>query len=311
MRPGSLRRSLVAMLLALCWAGFPNGTPRAGESPPLTAGSAVSKPVSLMIPQDNAALPPGRTLLIGRVAPGAGALVRIEVNGKIATFASTKEGAFSAIVSLPSGKNEIGLVAGTVRETVAVTASEGAGYRYHPDAGNCGECHAEGSGFKLAAPVETLCRRCHPGKNRGKYVHGPLGAGSCTACHDPHGAPNARLHKSGKGCFACHDPFPGGKFVHAPAARGNCTGCHNPHASDLPTHLVKEGNDLCTGCHATVHPIHRNAVTKAAAMTRVPGDFPLWGEELACPGCHAPHYAREKQLLRGDREALCKRCHAF
>lgn len=297
----------IAVLLAAFAAfAFP-----ASAKPPSTGIDAVPlPPLALVAPSENAVLPPERTLLIGRIAGGVTSLVRIEVNGKLATFAAAKNGGFHAFVTLSPGRNVVGLISGDLRATFPVTAAERGSYRFHPRTEECGDCHRpEGTGFRITGTTEAVCGRCHKGKTAGKYVHGPLGAGICTGCHDPHGSPFPRLRKHASGCFACHEPFPKKTSDHAPAVGGKCGACHDPHSSDLPAHLTEDGNSLCKKCHRNIHPDHRVAARKPGSLTTIPEDFPRSGEELACLGCHSAHRSVEKQLLKDDRTRLCGRCH--
>ena len=73
-------------------------------------------------------------------------------------------------------------------------------------------------------------------------LHGPVGAGLCSACHENHTSKEPHLLKNkGKDlCFNCHLP----KDVYANKAhkateKQNCTSCHNPHGSQFPNLLTK------------------------------------------------------------------------
>ncbi|NOX26410.1 MAG: hypothetical protein GXP59_09940, partial [Deltaproteobacteria bacterium] len=69
-------------------------------------------------------------------------------------------------------------------------------WRHGPAANlECLACHRQGEGNKKislpAGKVSGLCFRCHVNGWKWKtkaHVHGPVGLGACTACHDPHGA---------------------------------------------------------------------------------------------------------------------------
>lgn len=81
----------------------------------------------------------------------------------------------------------------------------------HPayEEGGCAACHdAHFSGYAktLLEPLPTLCQRCHSqGTDAGK-PHPPLvQKGSCSQCHNPHGAGKALLRTAAKDtCAACH-----------------------------------------------------------------------------------------------------------
>jgi predicted CXXCH cytochrome family protein len=63
-------------------------------------------------------------------------------------------------------------------------------------------------------------------------VHGPLAAGKCLVCHEPHGSswPSLTLADARTMCTRCHDQP--GSLAHVEKARSRvCYLCHNPHAS--------------------------------------------------------------------------------
>ena len=155
--------------------------------------------------------------------------------------------------------------------------------------GGCSTCHAShySKGKRLLQSGEKeLCLQCHgdnklaPLKNikeqlKGKpNLHGPLAAGRCTGCHDPHGSPNFRLltgpypatyyapYTDGAYgfCLRCHEKnllrFPdttvftkfrnGNRNLHylhvVNSRKGrSCRACHEPHASDGPKLTTREG----------------------------------------------------------------------
>jgi len=132
----------------------------------------------------------------------------------------------------------------------------------------------------LPSAQKDLCLQCHgddklaPLKNIRAQItgmptlHGPVAAGTCTACHDPHGSTNFRMLKGAypatfyaqytEGayalCLGCHQKnllrypdtsvytnFRNGTrnlhFVHVVGANRKgrtCRACHQPHASDGP-----------------------------------------------------------------------------
>ena len=96
----------------------------------------------------------------------------------------------------------------------------------------CEACHQKGTNA-LLAPREQLCFRCHtfPMVRR---QHGPVVAGGCLVCHDPHRSSNSFLlvAEAKEFCFYCHDK---NEVMTRDAHRGvdiSCTECHNPHGSD-------------------------------------------------------------------------------
>lgn len=108
------------------------------------------------------------------------------------------------------------------------------GVVYHPEVKKCAECHPGApKEYRVARPVDALCYQCHDRKDTKKQVHGPLGSGECTTCHDPHGSPHRALAVASPEvlCSTCHDQASSGKHMKQSRAKG-CTTCHDPHASD-------------------------------------------------------------------------------
>lgn len=189
-------------------------------------------------------------------------------------------------------------------------------YRLHPalDDG-CDGCHALEGGALKAKDQKEACYGCHNDFSKAEggkkmFVHAPVAAGECTACHDPHFATRPKLQKLEKGCLECHDPFPSNGTVHAPVGAGECVACHSPHAGAASKQLVRAGNALCLGCHKEPHDRHRSTVV-LGTMTRVPDDFPREAGELACTGCHVPHQSQNARLFRKAQDELCKICHSI
>jgi predicted CXXCH cytochrome family protein len=105
----------------------------------------------------------------------------------------------------------------------------------------CASCHDQTAMGKFLKPQPMLCYQCHDDFS-GKYkvVHGPVGGGYCTACHEPHTSVNTKLLKrlSQQMCLYCHNSSLVLKNeVHADIGDANCTDCHNPHGGDDRTML--------------------------------------------------------------------------
>lgn len=188
----------------------------------------------VIAPSDGASLPSGNILVIGTVKGVGGAPIEIDVNGKGKKRVDAGGGGFSTVVPLSPGKNAIRLAAGRTSVSVVVTGAAGGRYRYHPDVARCAGCHErKGSGYALAARKDAVCYRCHKRQDGGKSLHGPLGSGECTACHDPHGSMHAALTvaRTETMCVACHDQE--SSAGHMKRSRGKeCTECHDPHSSN-------------------------------------------------------------------------------
>ncbi|MEI7725570.1 MAG: cytochrome c3 family protein [Bacteroidota bacterium] len=97
----------------------------------------------------------------------------------------------------------------------------------------CGSCHDQNTMGKFVKPQPALCYQCHDDfSKKYKVVHGPVGGGYCTACHEKHMANNQKLlKKEGQDlCFYCHSPAEVLKIeAHKSISDKNCTECHNPH----------------------------------------------------------------------------------
>ncbi len=104
-------------------------------------------------------------------------------------------------------------------------------YLYHQPAteGKCSECHLKGF-QKVGVSKGGACFNCHSAW-RNVYIHGPVAAGECTTCHDPHGSVDPAMLKQDerKLCILCHDQ-PSSKR-HIEAEKKGCRSCHDPHGS--------------------------------------------------------------------------------
>jgi predicted CXXCH cytochrome family protein len=192
----------------------------------------------------------------------------------------------------------------------------------------CRACHPEGEGVKVAIPtgkVEDLCFTCHINEKKWPtlaHIHGPVGTGDCTICHDPHGGNNPnQLWADGKGrlCVICHEDkkkylaaVPQQKLrVHGILTARGCVICHSPHASDHRFQLPAEINELCTSCHtalqglASGHPSSGHPLKGVADPLRP-------GTPFSCTSCHNPHGSDFGYLLIGDNRGglVCAKCHA-
>lgn len=179
--------------------------------------------------------------------------------------------------------------------------------------GQCAACHApHASRYPklLNLRERALCSSCHQDQ-MGQFlqgsVHTPIKEGQCTVCHDVHGSANPSLLTSegNELCFTCHDEkhqqssLP---IVHDPFATGECLDCHAAHNSPHADQLAAPARNLCQLCHPG---------DDAALVTAHEG-IPVLGTN--CTGCHEPHAATTKGLLRnvvhqpfGD--GSCDLCH--
>lgn len=113
---------------------------------------------------------------------------------------------------------------------------------------------------------------CHIDAVSAVFKHGPVDAGYCNLCHDPHASHNpAWLRKPAwMLCTTCHAEKAGGVHVVAgfvsefshptrnrrdpvrPGKRLSCVSCHAPHGAETPDMLaygVKNRFELCNICH--------------------------------------------------------------
>ncbi len=198
------------------------------------SGEAPKACLTIVAPAGDAVLPPGSVLVIGSARGEGITRVDIDVNGQGRKSVAVSGGGFSAPVHLSKGRNVIRVVAGKSSASVAVTAEARGAYRYHPEIEKCAGCHDRPErGYAVSGPKETMCYRCHDRQDGRKIVHGPLGGGDCTACHDPHGSGNVALTTARHEtlCVSCHDQESSAEHFRRSKARA-CTACHEPHSSD-------------------------------------------------------------------------------
>lgn len=178
----------------------------------------------------------------------------------------------------------------------------------------CHDPHQSNKRFQLKGKengksVSTLCFNCHDETIFSRnFQHGPVGAGDCIACHNPHAADVEKLliapKSDGQLCFQCHadrrDSFQL-KEVHKPV-KEDCGLCHDPHSSEYKMQLVMDQTALCKSCHMEKNPEIFKDVANAK-FKHVPVD------EGRCADCHRPHSSNYKPLLGDTLEKLCFKCH--
>jgi predicted CXXCH cytochrome family protein len=153
---------------------------------------------------------------------------------------------------------------------------------------NCHDAHASNRPMLLKARQDELCLECHdtaieavdgrtiPDMSASirdrEFLHGPVKAGECSACHKVHGGSHSRLLaeeftesfytsfdiKHYALCFQCHEDelvteprtaaltdFRDGDLnlhylhVHRDEKGRTCRACHEMHGSNLPSHIAE------------------------------------------------------------------------
>ena len=109
--------------------------------------------------------------------------------------------------------------------------------------GDCTHCHQRidkaknhpQSGTKSFTLAKDLCQGCHQAVVDYSYLHSPVAAGDCLACHTFHGATDSLLTESRDHilCYNCHQPVTkeGDTQSHGDVAQQKCTSCHPAHGS--------------------------------------------------------------------------------
>lgn len=226
----NIRRRAPALAAAACLAA---SAALAGDEPKPAPAAAIE----FLMPSAGAFIPSGPVVVAGRLPPGAG-FVNLILDGAPVADVAREAAAFSATLTPRPGPHTLEARAGDL--SAIVTFASGTGgrgatpYRYHTPVleGRCAECHM-GLRRQTARAEADTCTACHrklavvfP------YVHGPVAAGKCLVCHDPHGSSRpALLTAEPKAlCTGCHDQP--ASLGHIDTARSRvCYLCHNPHAS--------------------------------------------------------------------------------
>ncbi len=110
----------------------------------------------------------------------------------------------------------------------------------------CHNPHGTNTEFLLKESRDELCRGCHGEVLRDgdgaplRYLHGPVGAGNCTACHTlghRHASAGDRFLRAegSRVCALCHETGPDHVPVRFRAkmeeVRNDCLACHLPHGA--------------------------------------------------------------------------------
>ncbi len=172
--------------------------------------------------------------------------------------------------------------------------------------GECASCHkltGRRVSYRRLRPVAT-CQDgdCHQGWGEKRFVHGPVGSGTCVHCHNPHGSFLAKqVSRAGKDlCVVCHsdaERFWEKPSIHPPVEEGDCTGCHDPHESDTQFQLLGSSpGDTCFNCHDRESKV-------GGKVTHDPV------RQLECTLCHNPHADDYPFMLTAEKNLVCFSCH--
>ncbi|NPA68150.1 MAG: hypothetical protein GXO50_06035 [Chlorobi bacterium] len=159
---------------------------------------------------------------------------------------------------------------------------------------NCDACHNNAVGQKVPSQL-NLCGSCHENfEHKYSEIHGPVGAGYCTSCHNPHKSKNNFLlrEKNKYLCFKCHDSGIEEDDIHGIAEISDCTDCHNPHGEENSFLLKKTS---CYKCHDDFSKTYTYMHGPAAAGF--------------CYACHDSHKSDSRYKLSDKNQAICYKCH--
>ena len=100
----------------------------------------------------------------------------------------------------------------------------------------CKDCHDFTTDVGLIRPKLQLCLVCHTGFIKGRYVHGPVSVGDCSACHLPHISEFVALLEMDRNriCEKCHTEERLAVNMHEQVMTHgmDCVDCHDPHYGD-------------------------------------------------------------------------------
>lgn len=107
----------------------------------------------------------------------------------------------------------------------------------------CEKCHDVNHSYRLINRQPEICYTCHKSfEEIYDVLHGPVAAGFCTTCHQPHQSENIKLLvlPVREVCQYCHQPGDVKKNqAHQKASNDNCMSCHNAHGGKT-SNLLKE-----------------------------------------------------------------------
>jgi predicted CXXCH cytochrome family protein len=147
---------------------------------------------------------------------------------------------------------------------------------------DCTHCHQgtdqaknhPGSGTKSFSLSKDICLECHQAIIDYTYLHPPVAAGDCLACHTFHNTTPSLLIESQDHilCYSCHQAITheGDTELHGDVAKQKCKSCHTAHGSffkhllagPYSTDFFNAYDDkqyaLCFQCHKIDLLLHPN-----------------------------------------------------
>ncbi|MCP4900637.1 MAG: hypothetical protein GY906_27045 [bacterium] len=171
----------------------------------------------------------------------------------------------------------------------------------------CAECHrmvVDAATRKPAIRSDSICTSCHDDLTRSDFLHGPVGAFICLACHEEasDGPKYSVVKVESEHCNGCHktkQEVSDQRYVHGPLAVGKCIVCHDPHGSQVKYQLHDANSALCFGCHVQLkHEIEAETAISHQVI-----------RDQGCTACHDPHASQHSPHLRQSAEELCISCH--
>ncbi len=207
----------------------------------------------------------------------------------------------------------------------------------------CFDCHSGPGAYQVEGEVSSLCKRCHVEYfeyEQTDWVHGPVAAGACDLCHEPHESVHMVLLTEAQPglCLKCHDEgLVLSRSYHAGDAVEHCSTCHDPHLAGnrllladsrtyarsqtmqetLPSAHADWNNEQCETCHdpnqafAVLEGVDEVCLSCHEDVSKSPVEGRLHRPVLQglCTTCHLPHDSPLPHLIKPAAETACYECH--